>query len=173
MIVSLKFESLQQYIILFIGFPGQFRRFVIPFDEGVIQIREGWIWAMKFVVQICISVIQIRTSVKKFSVYIIQIQIRVESIQIRHRSGQRLTCMTVLRTCCIFREFERHKFRFEWRQCKFECWENKIEWRIGCAWPKSSKLNAHKMNLSRQNYSNWPGLSYYLKIPWNTSLFYS
>ena len=24
----------------FIGFPGQFRRFVIPFDEGVIQIRE-------------------------------------------------------------------------------------------------------------------------------------
>ena len=23
-----------------IGFPGQFRRFVIPFDEGVIQIRE-------------------------------------------------------------------------------------------------------------------------------------
>ena len=45
---------------------------------------------MKFVVQICISVIQIRTSVKKFSVYIIQIQIRVESIQFRHRSGQRL-----------------------------------------------------------------------------------
>ena len=102
---------------------------------------------MKFVVQICISVIQIRTSVKKFSVYIIQIQIRVESIQIRHRSGQRLNWMTVLRTCCIFREFERHKFRFEWRQCKFECWENKIEWRIHCAWPKSSKLNAHKMNL--------------------------
>ena len=102
---------------------------------------------MKFVVQICISVIQIRTSVKKFSVYIIQIKIRDESIQIRHRSGQRLNWMTVLRTCCIFREFERHKFRFEWRQCKFECWENKIEWRIGCAWPKSSKLNAHKMNL--------------------------
>ena len=102
---------------------------------------------MKFVVQICISVIQIRTSVKKFRVYIIQIQIRVESIQIRHRSGQRLNWMTVLRTYCIFREFERHKFRFEWRQCKFECWENKIEWRIGCAWPKSSKLNAHKMNL--------------------------
>ena len=74
-------------------------------------------------------------------------KIRVESIQIRHRSGQRLNWMTVLRTCCIFREFERHKFRFEWRQCKFECWENKIEWRIGCAWPKSSKLNAHKMNL--------------------------
>ena len=102
---------------------------------------------MKFVVQICILVIQIRTSVKKFSVYIIQIQIRVESIQIRHRSGQRLNWVTVLRTCCIFREFERHKFRFEWRQCKFECWENKIEWRIDCAWPKSSKLNAHKMNL--------------------------
>ena len=102
---------------------------------------------MKFVVQICISVIQIRTSVKKFSVYIIQIQIRVESIQIRHRSGQRLNWMTVLRTCCIFREFERHKFRFEWRQCKFECWENKMEWRIGCAWPKSSKLNAHEMKL--------------------------
>ena len=39
---------------------------------------------MKFVVQICISVIQIRTSVKKFSVYIIQIKIRVESIQLRH-----------------------------------------------------------------------------------------
>ena len=57
---------------------------------------------MKFVVQICISVIQIRTSVKKFSVYIIQIQIRVESIQIRHRSGQRLNWITVLRTCCIF-----------------------------------------------------------------------
>ena len=102
---------------------------------------------MKFVVQICISVIQIRTSVKKFSVYIIQIKIRVESIQIRHRSGQRLNWMAVLRTCCIFREFERHKFRFDWRQCKFECWENKIEWQIGCAWPKSSKLNAHKMNL--------------------------
>ena len=33
---------------------------------------------MKFVVQICISVIQIRTSVKKVSVYIIQIKIRVE-----------------------------------------------------------------------------------------------
>ena len=105
------------------------------------------IWAMKFVVQICISVIQIRTSVKKFSGYIIQIKIRVESIQIRHRSGQRLNWMTVLRTCCIFREFERHKFRFERRQCKFECWENKIDWRIGCAWPKSSKLNDHKMNL--------------------------
>ena len=102
---------------------------------------------MKFVVQICISVIQIRTLVKKFSVYINQIKVRVESIQIRHRSGQRLNWMTVLRTCCIFREFERHKFRFEWHQCKFECWENKIEWRIGCAWPKSSKLNAHKMNL--------------------------
>ena len=102
---------------------------------------------MKFVVQICISVIQIRTSVKQFSAYIIQIKIRVESIQIRHRSGQRLNWMTVLRTCCIFREFERHKFRFDWRQCKFECWENKIEWRIGCAWPISSKLNAHKMNL--------------------------
>ena len=26
------------YVI--IGFPGQFRKFVIPFDEGVIQIRE-------------------------------------------------------------------------------------------------------------------------------------
>ena len=26
--------------ILYIGFPGKFRRFVIPFDEGVIQIRE-------------------------------------------------------------------------------------------------------------------------------------
>ena len=50
---------------------------------------------MKFVVQSCISVIQIRTSVKKFSVYIIQIKIRVESIQIRHRSGQRLNWMTV------------------------------------------------------------------------------
>ena len=24
----------------YIGFPGQFRRIVIPFDEGVIQIRE-------------------------------------------------------------------------------------------------------------------------------------
>ena len=46
---------------------------------------------MKFVVQICISVIQIRTSVKKFSVYIIQIKILDEGIQIRHRSGQRLT----------------------------------------------------------------------------------
>ena len=57
---------------------------------------------MKFIVQICISVIQIRTSVKKFSVYIIQIKIRDESIQIRHRSGQRLNWMTVLRTCCIF-----------------------------------------------------------------------
>ena len=44
---------------------------------------------MKFLVQICNSVIQIRTSVKKFSVYIIQIKIRDESIQIRHRSGQR------------------------------------------------------------------------------------
>ena len=45
---------------------------------------------MKFVVQICISVIQIRTSVKKFSIDIIQIKIRVESIQIRHRAGKRL-----------------------------------------------------------------------------------
>ena len=45
---------------------------------------------MKFVFQICISFIQIRTLVKKFSVYIIQIKIRVESIQIRHRAGQRL-----------------------------------------------------------------------------------
>ena len=45
---------------------------------------------MKFVVQNCISLIQIRTLVKKFSVYIIQIKLRVESIQIRHRSGQRL-----------------------------------------------------------------------------------
>ena len=114
---------------------------------------------MKFVVQICISVIQIRTSVKKFSVYIIQIKIRVESIQIRHRSGQRLNWMTVLRTCCIFREFERHKFRFDWRQCKFECWENKIEWQIGCAWPKSSKLNAHKWIWSTK-LRNWPGKTY-------------
>ena len=48
------------------------------------------IWVMKFVVQICISVIQIRTSVKKFSVYIIQIKIRVESIQIRHHARKRL-----------------------------------------------------------------------------------
>ena len=70
---------------------------------------------MKFVFQICISVIQIRTSVNKFSVHVIQIKIRVESIQIRHRSGQRLNWMTALRTCCIFREFERHKFRFDWR----------------------------------------------------------
>ena len=102
---------------------------------------------MKFVVQICISVIHIRTSVKKFSVYINQIKIRVESIQIRHRSGQRLNWMTVLRTCCIFREFERHKFRFEWRQCKFECWENKIADESVVHDPTSSKLNAHKMNL--------------------------
>ena len=102
---------------------------------------------MIFLVQICISVIQIRTSVKKFSGYIIQIKIRVESIQIRHRPRQRLNWMTVLRTCCIFRGIERRKFRFEWRPCKFECWENKIEWRTGCAWPKSYKLNAHKMNL--------------------------
>ena len=49
-----------------------------------------YIWATKFVVQICILVIQIRTSVKKFCVYIIQIKIRVKSIQIRHRAGQRL-----------------------------------------------------------------------------------
>ena len=58
-----------------------------------------------------------------------------------------LNWMTVVQTCCISCEFERHKFRFDWRQCKFECWKNEIEWRIGCAWPKSSKLNAHKMNL--------------------------
>ena len=122
------------------------------------------IWAIKFVVRICISVIQIRTSVKKFSVYIIQIKIRVESIQIRHRSGQRLNWMTVLRTCCIFREFERHKFRFEWRQCKFECWENKIEWRIGCAWPKSSKLNAHKMNLVDKIKKLLTGKTYIIMI---------
>ena len=64
--------------------------FVIPFDEGVIQIREINLGHKICIVQICISVIQIRTSVKKFSVYIIQIKIRVESIQIRHRSGQRL-----------------------------------------------------------------------------------
>ena len=65
--------------------------------------------------------------------------------QSHHHSS--LNWMTVLRTCCIFCEFERHKFRFDWRQCKFECWENEIECGIGCAWPKSSKLNAHKMNL--------------------------
>ena len=47
----------------------------------------------------------------------------------------------------FFCEFERHKCRFDWRQCKFECWENEIEWRIGCAWPKSSKLNDRKINL--------------------------
>ena len=58
-----------------------------------------------------------------------------------------LNWMTVVQTCCIFCEFERHKFRFDWRQCKFECWENEIEWRIGCAWPKSAKLNDRKMNL--------------------------
>ena len=28
------------HVLYNIGFPGQFRRFVIPFDEGVIQIRE-------------------------------------------------------------------------------------------------------------------------------------
>ena len=28
------------YNLVNIGFPGQFRKFVIPFDEGVIQIRE-------------------------------------------------------------------------------------------------------------------------------------
>ena len=111
----------------------------------------------------CISVIQVRTSVKKFSVYINQIRIRVESIQIRHRSGQRLNWMTVLRTCCIFREFERHKYTFEWRQCKFECWENKIEWRIGCAWPKSFKLNAHKMNLV-DKITKLTGKTYILSI---------
>ena len=58
-----------------------------------------------------------------------------------------LNWMTVVQTCCIFCECERHKFRFDWRQCKFECWENEIEWRIGCAWPKSSKLNDRKINL--------------------------
>ena len=45
---------------------------------------------MKFVVQICISVIQIHTSLRKFSIDIIQIKIRVGSIQIRHRAGKRL-----------------------------------------------------------------------------------
>ena len=65
--------------------------------------------------------------------------------QSHHHSS--LNWMTVLQTWCIFCEFERHKFRFDWRQCKIECWENEIEWQIGCAWPKSSKLNAHKMNL--------------------------
>ena len=28
------------YIFFIIGFPGQYRKFVILFDEGVIQIRE-------------------------------------------------------------------------------------------------------------------------------------
>ena len=65
--------------------------------------------------------------------------------QSHHHSS--LNWMTVLQTCCIFCEFERHKFRFDWRKCQFECWENEIEWQIGCAWPKSSKLNAHNMNL--------------------------
>ena len=65
--------------------------------------------------------------------------------QSHHHSS--LNWMTVLQTCCIFCEFERHKFRFDWRQCKIECLENEIEWQMGCAWPKSSKLNAHKMNL--------------------------
>ena len=65
--------------------------------------------------------------------------------QSHHHSS--LNWMTVLQTCCIFCEFERHKFRFEWCQCKIECLENEIEWQIGWAWPKSSKLNAHKMNL--------------------------
>ena len=50
---------------------------------------------MKFVVQICISVINIRTSVKKLSVYIIQIKIRVESIQIRHRPGSVLSSIHI------------------------------------------------------------------------------
>ena len=65
--------------------------------------------------------------------------------QSHHHSS--LNWMTVLQTCCIFCEFERHKFRFDWRQCKIECLENEIEWQMGCAWPKSSKLNAHKINL--------------------------
>ena len=61
-----------------------------------------------------------------------------------------LNWMIVLRTWCIFLRiyFEQHKFRFDWRQFKFEWWENKFEWRIGCVWPKSSKLNAHKMNIA-------------------------
>ena len=122
---------------------------------------------MKFVVQMCISVIQIRTSVKRFSVYIIQFKISIESIQIRHRSEQRLNWMIVLRTCCIVREFERHKFRFDWRQYKIEWWENKIEWRIGYAWPKASKLNAHKMNLVDKS-TKLNGKTY--NIQWNTQL---
>ena len=39
---------------------------------------------------------------------------------------------------------------------QIECLENEIEWQIGCAWPKSSKLNAHKMNLV-DKITKWPG----------------
>ena len=84
-----------------IGFPGQFFTFVILFDEGVIQIREINLGHeirssnLYFGHSIC-------TLVKKLSVYIIEIKIRDESIQIRHRSGQRLNWMTVLRTSAFF-----------------------------------------------------------------------
>ena len=56
-----------------------------------------------------------------------------------------LNWMTVLRTCFIFANVNDTNLDLI-GQSKFEWWENEIEWRIGCAWPKSSKLNAHKMN---------------------------
>ena len=39
-IISDLFESHPKRMQEFIAFPGQFRRIFIPFDEGVIQIRE-------------------------------------------------------------------------------------------------------------------------------------
>ena len=70
-----------------IGFPGQFRKFLILFDEGIIQIRE-----INLGHEIRNSHLYFghSNSHKKFSVYIIQIQIRIESIQIRYRAGKRL-----------------------------------------------------------------------------------
>ena len=75
-----------------IGFPGQFDRFVIPFDNGVFQnlkinlcheIRHSNLYFGH-------STSHFRQEIKRLPVYVIQIIIPVESIQIRHRAGQRL-----------------------------------------------------------------------------------
>ena len=56
--------------------------------------------------------------------------------------------MTIVQTCLhFFCEFERHKFRFDWRQCKFECLEMKSNDESVGHEPKSSKLNDRKINV--------------------------
>ena len=75
-----------------IGFPGQFFTFVILFDEGVIQIREINLGheIRSSNLYFGHSNLHFGQEIKRLQLYIIEIKIRDESIQIRHRSGQRL-----------------------------------------------------------------------------------